>query len=154
MNAQKAGLKEGNPGIFHNWKLNEPTHYLWSSFSYFYLVMLSQGDPKFLILHRTVTKEKRKSRHPQKQSWDWTFPFLLKTQRAESEHQSVTLPKLHLLSNANLHVSVENLVDLFRVNEILIDSTLLICQTTKKDLPKQNKKTAQVQLVNTRLCKY
>lgn len=86
------------------------------------------------------------------------FPFLLRTQREESEHQSVTLSiELYLSStliNANLHVSIENLVDLFRVDEILIDLTLLICQTTKKDLPKQNKQTGQVQLVNTRLRKF
>ena len=86
------------------------------------------------------------------------FPFLLRTQREESEHQSVTLSiELYLSStliNANLHVSIENLVDLFRVDEILIDLTLLICQTTKKDLPKQNKQTGQVRLVNTRLRKF
>lgn len=48
--------------------------------------------------------------------------------------------KLYLsltLINANLHVSIENLVNFFRADEILIDLTLLICQTAEEDLPKQ-----------------
>lgn len=55
------------------------------------------------------------------------------------------------LINANLHVSIENLVNFFRVDEILIDLTLLICQTAKEDLPKQtNKPTTQAQPVNSK----
>lgn len=49
------------------------------------------------------------------------------------------------LFNAHLHVSIENLVNFFRVDVILIDLTLLLCQTAKEDL--QNKPTTSAQPV-------
>lgn len=55
-------------------------------------------------------------------------------------HQTIPVT---ILFNAHLHVSIENLVNFFRVDVILIDLTLLLCQTAKEDL--QNKPTTQAQ---------
>lgn len=57
-------------------------------------------------------------------------------------HQTLPIT-IHI--NAHLHISIENLVNFFRVDVILIDLTLLLCQTAKEDL--QNKPTTQAQPV-------
>lgn len=65
-------------------------------------------------------------------------------QRSVHDFIHQTLP-VTIIINAHLHVSIENLVHFFRVDVILIDLTLLLCQTAKQDL--QNKATIQTQPV-------
>lgn len=69
-----------------------------------------------------------------------------KMQRPVYDFIHQTLP-VTIPINAYLHVSIENLVNFFRVDIILIDLTLLLCQTAKEDL--QNKPTTQAQPVWT-----